>query len=56
HIFIEDEHGNVANESGCPKHMEHIVHQNEFVVETALSHINCLKKAASNDVSLACLI
>lgn len=55
-FLFEDEHGNVVDESGCPKPIEYIVHQNEFVVETATSRINCLRNAASSKASLACPI
>ncbi|CEI92055.1 hypothetical protein RMCBS344292_06329 [Rhizopus microsporus] len=51
-IFLfEDGHGNVVDENGGPEPMDHVVDQNEFVVETIATHTDYLKSAASSDSS-----
>ncbi|KAG1148904.1 hypothetical protein G6F36_014771 [Rhizopus arrhizus] len=54
-IFLyEDGHGNVIDENGSPEHMDYIVDQNEFIVETIATHTEYLGNAVPNESSLTC--
>lgn len=54
-IFLyEDGHGNVIDENGGPEPMNYIADQNEFIVETIVTHTEYLGNAVPNESSLAC--
>ncbi|KAG0755293.1 hypothetical protein G6F57_010065 [Rhizopus arrhizus] len=52
-IFLyEDGHGNVVDEKGGPEHMDYIVDENEFVVETLTTHSEYMQTVSSSESSL----